>query len=118
MGSCGTFVLLRLGSITFKLFAAIDLYSVNCGHMALYRSAGCTAEFKNIGRNVVVASKSGPVETGPTIPVATALNVEDHNLLNSSRRHLFLKYVAKLMRTNLCRNLVKLISWVRVEIHS
>jgi len=27
----------------------------------------------NIGRNVVVASKSGPVETGPTIPVAMAL---------------------------------------------
>ena len=34
------------------------------------RSAGCTAEFENI---VVVASKNGPVETGPTVLVATAL---------------------------------------------
>ena len=73
MGSCGTFVLWRLGSVTFKLFAAINLYSVSSGHMALYWSAGRTAEFENIGRNVVVASKSGPVETGPTIQVATAL---------------------------------------------
>ena len=31
------------------------------------------AEFENIGRNVVVALKSGPVETGPNIVVATAL---------------------------------------------
>ena len=79
------------GSIAFKVFAAINLYSVNCGHMALYQSAWCTAEFEDISRNVVVATKSGPVETGPTVPVATALNVEDHNLLNSSRKHLFLK---------------------------
>jgi len=36
--------------------------------------AGRAAEFVNyIGRNVVVASKSGPVETVPTVPVATAL---------------------------------------------
>jgi len=52
----------------------IDLYSsVNCGHVAANRSAGRTAEFVNIGRNVVVASKSGPVETGPTVLVAMAL---------------------------------------------
>ena len=43
--------------------------------MAANRSAGRTAEFMNIGRNVVVASKSGPVETGPTVPVATALSM-------------------------------------------
>ena len=36
-------------------------------------SAGHTAKFMNIGRNVVVASKSGPVETGPTTLVVTAL---------------------------------------------
>ena len=56
-----------LGSVAFKLFAAIDLYSVNCGRMAAKRSAKRTAEFKSIGRNVVVVSKSGPVETGPTV---------------------------------------------------
>ena len=89
MGSCGTFVLLRLGSITFKLFAAIDLYSVNCGHMALYRSAGCTAEFKNIGRNVVVASKSGPVKTGPTILVVATL----HSLWVPLQRRVPVKYL-------------------------
>ena len=32
-----------------------------------------TTEFKNIGRNVVAVSKSGPVETGPTVLVAMAL---------------------------------------------
>ena len=73
MGTRGTFMLCRLGSIAFKLFAAIDLYSVNCGHMAANWSAGHAAEFKNIGRNVVVVSKSGLVETGPTVLVATAL---------------------------------------------
>ena len=41
--------------------------------MALYRSAWHAAEFENIGRNVVIASKSGPVETEPTVLVATAL---------------------------------------------
>jgi len=56
-----------------KLFAAIDLYSVTCGHMALYRSAQHAVEFENIDRNVVAASKSGPVETGPTVLLATAL---------------------------------------------
>ena len=53
MSSRGTFVLRRLGSVAFKLFAAIDLYSVNCGRMAAKRSAERTAEFENIGRNVV-----------------------------------------------------------------
>ena len=57
MGSRGTFVLLRLESIAFKLFAAIDLHSFDCGHVALYHSAGRAAQFENIGRNVVVASK-------------------------------------------------------------
>jgi len=63
----GSFVFRRLGSVVFKLFAAIDLYSVNCGRIAAKRSAGCTAKFMNIGRNVVVVLKSGPVETGPTV---------------------------------------------------
>jgi len=50
-------------SLAFKLFAAIDLYSVNCVHVALYWSAVRAAEFVNyIGRNVVVALKSGMVE--------------------------------------------------------
>ena len=71
VGSHGTFV---IGSLAFKLFAAIDLYSVNCGHVALYQSAGRVVKFVNIGRNLVVASKSGPVETVPTVLVATALN--------------------------------------------
>ena len=50
--------------------------------MAANRSAGCAAEFENIGRNVAVVSKSGPVETGPTILVATALYVDmaKHNI--------------------------------------
>ena len=52
----------------FKLFAAIDLYSVNCGHVN--RPARRAAEFENI---MAVASKSGPVETRPTVLVATAL---------------------------------------------
>ena len=70
VGSHGTFV---IGSLAFKLFAAVDLYSVNCGQVALYRSAGRVVEFVNVGRNLVVATKSGPVETVPIVPVATAL---------------------------------------------
>ena len=58
--------------------------SVKCGHVAANRSAGCAAEFVNIGRNVVVALKSGPVETGPTILVATALHNLDSNSTNYS----------------------------------
>ena len=73
MGSRGTFVLQRLGSDNFKLFAVINLYSVNCGRVAVNRSAGHAIEFKNIGRNVVVVSKSCLVETGPTVLVATVL---------------------------------------------
>ena len=73
MGSRGAFVLRRLGSDAFKLFAAIDLYSVNCDCVAANQPAGRTAKFENIGRNVVVVSKSGLVETRPTILVATAL---------------------------------------------
>jgi len=73
MGSRGTFVLQRIQSVAFKLFAAIDLHSVNCGRVAANWSAGHATEFENIGRNVVVVSKSGPVETGPTVLVATAL---------------------------------------------
>ena len=72
MGSHSTFVLWRLGSVAFKL-SAIDHYSVNCGHVAANQSARCAAEFENIGRNVAVALKSGPVETGPTVLVAMAL---------------------------------------------
>jgi len=76
MGSHDTFALWRLGSVAFKLSISS---SVNCGHVAANRSAGRTAEFVNIGRNVVVALKSGPVETGPTVPVATALQHEVDN---------------------------------------
>ena len=36
---------------------------------------GTPLNFMNIGRNVVVASKSGRVETGPSALVATALRV-------------------------------------------
>ena len=43
--------------------------------MAAKQSTRHTAEFMNIDRNVVVASKSGPVETGPTVLVAMALHV-------------------------------------------
>jgi len=57
MGSHGTFVLRRLGSVAFKLFAAIDLYSVNSGRVAANWSAGCATEFENIGRNVVIVLK-------------------------------------------------------------
>ena len=49
------------------------LFSVNCGHVAANWSARHATEFKNVGRNVVVVLKSGLVETGPTILVATAL---------------------------------------------
>ena len=68
MGSRSTFVLWRLGSLAFKQFVAIDLYSVNCAHVALY--TGLPGAPPNY---VVVALKSGPVETVPTVPVATAL---------------------------------------------
>ena len=44
--------------------------------MAANRSAGRAAEFENIGRNVVVASKRGLIETGATVLVATALHAE------------------------------------------
>ena len=67
-------MLRRLGSVAFKLFATIDLYSVKSDHVAANWSAGHAAEFNNIGRNVVVVSKSGLVETGPTVLVATALS--------------------------------------------
>ena len=50
--------------------------SINFGYVAANWSAGRAAEFVNIGRNVVVALKSGPVETGPTILVAMALILE------------------------------------------
>ena len=49
--------------------------SVKCGHMAVNWSAGCTTNFVNIGKNVIVASKSGPVETVPTVLVAMALHI-------------------------------------------
>jgi len=46
----------------FKLFAAIGLYPVN--YMVANWSAGHTIDFKNIGKNVVVASKSKSRPTG------------------------------------------------------
>jgi len=51
VGSRGTFVLSNY------LKPSISS-SVNRGHVAVNRSDGRTAEFVNIGRNVVVASKS------------------------------------------------------------
>jgi len=48
--------------------------SVNCGHMAANQSARHTTKFVNIGRNMVVASKSGSFETGPTILLAKSLH--------------------------------------------
>ena len=54
--------------------SGIEVHSViRMGSKAANRSAGRAAEFVNIGRNVVVVLKSDPVETGPTVPVATAL---------------------------------------------
>ena len=103
MSSRGTFVLRRLGSVAFKLFAAIDLYLVNCGRMAAKRSAERTAEFENIGRNVVVVSKSGPVETGPTVPVAMALKCD--NILSACIIISCVKpLLASLFSHNKCRN--------------
>ena len=64
------------GLVAFKLFAAIDLYSINYRQMAANRSAGHAAKFENIGRNVVVASKRGLIETGATVLVAMALHAE------------------------------------------
>ena len=81
MGSRGTFVLQRLGALLSNYLKPSTFSSVNCGHVAASRSAGHATEFVNIGRTVVVASKSGPVETGPTALVATALhNVVGLNL--------------------------------------
>ena len=57
----------------FKLFAAIGLYPVN--YMVANWSAGHTIEFKNIGKNVVVASKS---ESGPTALVAPVLQIDNY----------------------------------------
>jgi len=45
--------------------------------VAANQSAGHTAEFMNIGRNVVVALKIGLVETGPTVLVVMALNFQN-----------------------------------------
>ena len=57
--------------------------------MALYQSAGRATELENIGRNVVVASKSGPVETGPTILVATALSFRSQTVLTAIRKKIY-----------------------------
>ena len=59
--------------LLFKLFAAIGLYPVN--YMVANWSAGHTIEFKNIGKNVVVASKS---ESRPTALVATVLPIDNY----------------------------------------
>jgi len=61
---------------------AINLCYVNCGHVAANWSASRTA----VGRNVVVASKSGPVETRPTILVATALCMASSDTVCKERR--------------------------------
>ena len=52
---------------------SLALSSVNYGHVAANRFARHAAKSVNIGRNVVVASKSGLVQIGPTVLVATAL---------------------------------------------
>ena len=57
IGSCSTFVLWRLKSIAFKLFVAIDLHSVDCGHVALYRSAGCAAQFGKLAEMWLLPQK-------------------------------------------------------------
>ena len=72
IGSCSTFVLWRLKSIAFKLF--VDR-SPLCrlwprGFIPVCR---VRRSIREIGRNVVVASKSGPVETRPTGLVAAFL---------------------------------------------
>ena len=54
--------------------------------MALYQSAGRATELENIGRNVVVASKSGPVETRPTILVATTLCMASSDTVCKERK--------------------------------
>ena len=71
------FLVIRMGSLgTFKLFAAVDLYSVlacqlwSCGCQPVCR---VRRRIWDYWQNVVVASKSGPVETGPTVLMATAL---------------------------------------------
>ena len=58
------------GPVAFKLFAAIDLYSINYQHMAANWSAGRAAEFE------AVASKRGLVETKPTVLVTMVLHPE------------------------------------------
>jgi len=61
--------------------------SVYCGHVTANRSAGCTAKFVNIGRNVVVVSKSYRVETGDYSPVKCIGTKANHRRLwfNSGR---------------------------------
>ena len=49
--------------------------------MAANRSAGRTAEFVNIGINVVAASQSGRVETRPTQVVTMALPLRPNYVL-------------------------------------
>jgi len=59
--------------------AGVGVVSRETSISTLSTVAGRAAEFVNyIGRNVVVASKSGPVETVPTVPVATALFMVIH----------------------------------------
>jgi len=57
---------LMMHVISLPLFCREISSSVNCGHVAANQSGGCATEFVNIGRNVVVALKSGRVETQPT----------------------------------------------------
>jgi len=67
--------------------------SVNCGHVAANRSDGRAAEFVNIGRNVVVASKSegwcalSPiVGTGSRDEYITNTKVEENSHNPAARR--------------------------------
>jgi len=61
--------------------------------VALYWSVRCTTEFENIGRNVVVALKSGPVETRPTVLVAVALLYNSTVLKQTTEMSLATTYI-------------------------
>jgi len=60
---------LKTRKLRFQIICSHWSLPVNCGHLAANQSVGRAAEFENIGRNEVVASKSAR----PTVLVAMAL---------------------------------------------
>ena len=76
MGSRDTFMLWRLGSITFKIFEAMISSSVNCDHVAANHSAECVP---NSWMLAEMWLKSCLVETRPTILVAMALDRQNYS---------------------------------------